>query len=219
VTSSNETENYFYSYTNNPMHAFSNGNSHEGGEKWVFYEVGANSGVYHIMNYMTGNYLSGEQGYDSENRGWGGLLKETADNSDESVAWELVSFDDLYAGLTAALAQYPQNASFLIGEPDLIAGFNNVYEEFYRWKVLGNDQYKYSSWNANDITTFQYDWQTGKSEGNSTFAYCAASDYPDILQTIENVPAGLYVVECQAVFRDGAGGAARTPTAWPTART
>lgn len=208
VTSSNETENYFYSYTNNPMHAFSNGNSHEGGEKWVFYKVGANSGIYHIMNYMTGNYLSGEQGYDSENRGWGGLLKETADNSDESVAWELVSFDELYAGLTADLAQYPQNATFLIGEPDMIAGFNNVYEEFYRWKVLGNDQYKYSSWNANDITTFQYDGQNGKSEGNSTFAYCAASDYPDILQTIENVPAGLYVVECQAVFRDGAGGAA-----------
>lgn len=206
VTSSNETENYFYSYTNNPMHAFSNGNSHEGGEKWVFYEVGANSGIYHIMNYMTGNYLSGEQGYDSENRGWGGLLKETADNSDESVAWELVSFDELYAGLTADLAQYPQNATFLIGEPDLITGFNNVYEEFYRWKVLGNDQFKYSDWNANNITTFQFDSKDGKSEGNCSYAYCAASDYPDILQTIENVPAGLYVVECQAVFRDGAGG-------------
>lgn len=208
VTSSEDTENYFFSYTNNPMHAFSDGNSTEGGEKWVFYELGENRGVYNIMNYMTGNYLSGEQGYDSENRGWGGLLKETAASTDESVQWELVSFDELYAGLTAALAQYPQNASFLIGEPDLIAGFNNVYEEFYRWKVLGNDQYKYSSWNANDITTFQYDGRTGKSEGNSTFAYCAASDYPDILQTIENVPAGLYVVECQAVFRDGAGGAA-----------
>ena len=205
VESNFDTENYFYSYPRNPFHAFSNGNSTGGGEKWVFYEIGENSGLYNIMNYMTGNYLSGEQGYDESNLGWGGLLKEVAASDDESVQWELVSFDDLYAALTANGASYPQNASFLIGEPDLIAGFNNVYEEFYRWKVMGNDQFKYSSWNDENITTFKY-YSNGISEGNSTIATCLAADYPDILQTIENVPAGLYVVECQAVFRDGQPG-------------
>lgn len=209
VSSNNDTENYFYSYKGRPLHAYSNGNSTEGGEKWVFYEVGENTGIYNIMNYMTGNYLSGDEGYDENTtKGWGGLLKETAASDDQSVQWELVSYDDLLAALTAEDATYPQNASFMIGEPDLIAGFNNVYEEFYRWKVMGNSQTKYSDWNTSNITTFNFDSKDGKSEGNSTYAYCSASDYPDILQTIENVPAGLYVVECQAVFRDGLAGTA-----------
>ncbi len=203
--SSIDTENYFYSHNKRPQHAFSNGNSTEGGEKWVFYNIGTpQNPVYNIMNFMTGYYLSSDQGYDTNSdRGWGGLLKKTAVVDDLTVQWELVTKDQLKAALTANGATYPLNASFLIDEPDLITGFNNVYQEFYSWKVLGNDQTKYSDWNDWNITTFHLDKETGKSEGNCSYAYCAASDYPDILQTIEGVPNGLYVVECQAAFRDG----------------
>ena len=204
-TSSHDTENYFYSYNGRPQHAFSNGNSTEGGEKWVFYNIGTpQNPVYNIMNFMTGYYLSSDQGYDTNsNPGWGGLLKKTAVVDDLTVQWELVTKAQLTAALTANGATYPLNASFLIDEPDLITGFNNVYEEFYSWKVLGNDQTKYSDWNPSNITAFYYDGANGTSEGNCSYAYCLASDYPDILQTIENVPNGLYVVECQAAFRDG----------------
>ena len=203
--SSIDTKNYFYSFNDRPQHAFSDGNSTEGGEKWVFYNIGtAENPVYNIMNNMTCYYLSSEQGYDTNsNPGWGGLLKKTAVVDDLTVQWELVTKDQLKAALTANGATYPLNASFLIDEPDLITGFNNVYQEFYSWKVLGNDQTKYSDWNDWNITTFHLDKETGKSEGNCSYAYCAASDYPDILQTIEGVPTGLYVVECQAAFRDG----------------
>ncbi len=203
--SSIDTKNYFYSFNDRPQHAFSDGNSTEGGEKWVFYNIGtAENPVYNIMNNMTCYYLSSEQGYDTNsNPGWGGLLKKTAVVDDLTVQWELVTKDQLKAALTANGATYPLNASFLIDEPDLITGFNNVYQEFYSWKVLGNDQTKYSDWNPSNITAFYYDGANGTSEGNCSYAYCLASDYPDILQTIENVPNGLYVVECQAAFRDG----------------
>lgn len=204
VTSSHDTENYFYSYPGNIEHAFSNGNSREGGEKWVFYSDG--KGGYSIMNFMTGYYLSGSQDYDSSHRGWGGLMKPT--DTDDYAKWELVTKEELTTALTANGATYPLDASFLIDEPDLITGYNNVYQEFYSWKVMGNDQTKYSDWNTNNITTFYYDNTKGTSEGNCSYAYCAASDYPDILQTITGIPNGLYVVECQAVFRDGNSGAA-----------
>jgi len=203
--SSIDTKNYFYSFNDRPQHAFSDGNSTEGGEKWVFYNIGtAENPVYNIMNNMTCYYLSSEQGYDTNsNPGWGGLLKKTAVVDDLTVQWELVTKTQLTDALTASGATYPLNASFLIDEPDLITGHNNVYEEFYSWKVLGNDQTKYSDWNPSNITAFYYDGANGTSEGNCSYAYCLASDYPDILQTIENVPNGLYVVECQAAFRDG----------------
>ena len=204
-TSSHDTENYFYSHNKRPQHAFSNGNSTEGGEKWVFYNIGTpQNPVYNIMNFMTGYYLSSDQAYDTNSEpGWGGLLKDAAGANDLTVQWELVTKAQLTAALTASGVTYPQDASFLIDEPDLITGYNNVYEEFYSWKVMGNDQTKYSDWNPSNITAFYYDGANGTSEGNCSYAYCLASDYPDILQTIEKVPNGLYVVECQAAFRDG----------------
>ena len=203
MTSSHDTENYFYSYPGNIEHAFSNGNSTEGGEKWVFYETSPNSGVYNIMNYMTGYYLSGSNGYDSNNRGWGGLMKAT--DNDADTKWELVTKKQLTTALNASGATYPQDASFLIDEPDFIIGYNNVYKEFYSWKVMGNDQYKYSNWTDKNIISF-YSQNNGVSTGNVAYAFSVASDYPDILQTIENIPNGLYVVECQAIFRDGTEG-------------
>ncbi len=210
VDSSHDTENYFYSYSGRKEHAFSNGNSHEGGEKWVFYQVGESDGkpIYNIMNFMTDYYLSGEEGYDTTNDspGWGGKLKSTAADNDQTIQWQLVTKADLLAELQSIGNNESKDASFLIDEPDLIAGFNNVYKEFYSWKVMGSDQTKYSDWNTDNITTFYFDNTNGTSEGNSTYAYCAASDYPDILQTITGIPNGLYVVECQAVFRDGNSG-------------
>lgn len=203
VDSSTDTENYFYSYPGNKEHAFSNGNSTEGGEKWVFYSDG--NGGYSIMNFMTGYYLSGLQGNDSNNRGWGGLMKPT--DTDDYTKWELVTFDELKNALTASGATYPQNASFLIDEPDFIVGYNNVYKEFYSWKVMGNDQFKYSDWVDTNIISF-HSQNNGVSEGNVAYAYSQASDYPDILQTITDIPNGMYVVECQAAFRDGGVGAA-----------
>lgn len=211
VKSSHDTENYFYSHLGRKEHAFSNGNSHEGGEKWVFYQTdtGANGKpVYNIMNFMTDYYLSGEEGYDNnDSRGWGGKLKTTATTANEQ--WQLVTFSELKSALSTSTAS-PQDASFLIDEPDFIVGYNNVYKEFYSWKVMGNDQFKYSDWGDQNIVSFYFDRNGGVSEGNAAYAYSLASDYPDILQTIEDIPNGLYVVECQAVFRDGAGGAVST---------
>lgn len=202
VNSSTDTENYFYSYPGNIEHAFSNGNSTEGGEKWVFYETNT-AGVYSIMNYMTGYYLSGSNGNDTNSLGWGGLMKST--DSDNFTKWELVTKEQLTSALTANAATYPQDASFLIDEPDFIIGYNNVYKEFYSWKVMGNDQYKYSDWTDKNIISF-YSQNNGVSTGNVAYAFSVASDYPDILQTIEDIPNGLYVVECQAMFRDGTEG-------------
>jgi hypothetical protein len=203
VESSHDTENYFYSHLGRKEHAFSNGNSHEGGEKWVFYQAGTlnDKPVYNIMNFMTDYYLSGDEGYDNnDSRGWGGKLKTTATTANEQ--WQLVTFSELKSALSASTAS-PQDASFLIDEPDFIVGYNNVYKEFYKWKVMGNDQFKYSDWGDDNIVSFHYDRNGGVSEGNAAYAYSLASDYPDILQTIEGIPNGLYVVECQAVFRDG----------------
>ncbi len=202
MTSSHDTENYFYSYPGNIEHAFSNGNSTEGGEKWVFYETNT-AGVYSIMNYMTGYYLSGSNGNDTNSLGWGGLMKAT--DNDADTKWELVTKKQLTTALNASGATYPQDASFLIDEPDFIIGYNNVYKEFYSWKVMGNDQYKYSDWTDKNIISF-YSQNNGVSTGNVAYAFSVASDYPDILQTIENIPNGLYVVECQAMFRDGTEG-------------
>ena len=202
VNSSTDTENYFYSYPGNIEHAFSNGNSTEGGEKWVFYETNT-AGVYSIMNYMTGYYLSGSNGNDTNSLGWGGLMKAT--DNDADTKWELVTKEQLTSALTANAATYPQDASFLIDEPDFIIGYNNVYKEFYSWKVMGNDQYKYSDWTDKNIISF-YSQNNGVSTGNVAYAFSVASDYPDILQTIDSIPNGLYVVECQAMFRDGTEG-------------
>lgn len=211
VDSNHDTENYFYSYSGRKEHAFSNGNSHEGGEKWVFYQVGESDGkpIYNIMNFMTDYYLSGEEGYDTTNDspGWGGKLKSTAADNDQTIQWQLVTKADLLAELQSIGNNESKDASFLIDEPDFIVGYNNVYKEFYKWKVMGNDQFKYSDWNTDNITTFYYDDTNGTSEGNCSYAYCLRADYPDILQTITGIPNGLYVVECQAVFRDGDAGA------------
>lgn len=210
VDSSTDTENYFYSHLGRKEHAFSNGNSHEGGEKWVFYQVGERDGkpVYNIMNFMTDYYLSGEEGSDNTNisPGWGGKLKPTADANDQTVQWQLVKKSDLLAELQSIGNNESKDASFLIDEPDFIVGYNNVYEEFYKWKVMGNDQFKYSDWTDTNIISF-YSQPNGVSTGNVAYAFSLASDYPDILQTIEDIPNGLYVVECQAVFRDGDEGA------------
>lgn len=208
VESSHDTENYFYSHLGRKEHAFSNGNSHEGGEKWVFYQTGTGANgkpVYNIMNFMTDYYLSGEEGSDDTNDspGWGGKLKTTATTANEQ--WQLVTFSELKSALSASTAS-PQDASFLIDEPDFIVGYNNVYKEFYKWKVMGNDQFKYSDWTDTNIISF-YSQPNGVSTGNVAYAFSLASDYPDILQTIEGIPNGLYVVECQAVFRDGDEGA------------
>ncbi len=223
ATTTEGVKKYFYSHTNNKLHAFSDGNNTEGGEKWVFYQYQEDGKTYYyIKNNMTGYYLSSDEDYTDITRG-GGLMKRYLEGDAE--AWELVTKAQLVGEMTAEGASYPMDVTTLIDEPDFIVGWNNVYKEFYSWKVMGGELAKYSDWGATDRSgrpiniVAYYAQDGGRSNGNGAYAYSLAADFPDVLQTIEDLPEGLYVVECQAVFRDGTEGAETTSPATSSSRT
>ena len=108
-----ETSNHFYSYTNSPEYAFSDGKNRGTGEYWVFESAGDNT--YYIKNNLTGYYLTGNT--DSN----GGRACSADDlNSTENTTWKIVSKDELDEKLGEASGANPVYATHLIKDANLI---------------------------------------------------------------------------------------------------
>jgi len=111
--------------------------------------------------------------------------------ADDNSQWLIVTPGERMARLSTATAEQPQDATWLIADPD----FSDINNTYARWKLD----------TSGGTTQVDGDQDNETSLGNRIFN-SGSSTTLQLDQTIENIPNGTYQLNVQGYYRDGLNG-------------
>lgn len=134
-----------------------------------------------------------------------GEVRLSAKDLDDAMLWEIVTYDDIKAGMATATLDNPVDATQLVGNTDFMPNYyrNSLTEEYAEYP-FGRYVQPWGGTFAQENLIANY-----SNTNNQSWNYLGVSARKfDVSQTITDLPEGYYLVSCQGFYRNGSTPAA-----------